>query len=476
MPDLSLAAPPSTRDTAAILRRTAELAVAYLESLPDRPVQGEHDVAALRGEVMVPLSENGEDPEQVIEQLADFGARAVVGMAGPRYFGYVIGGTLPAALSADWLTSTWDQNAKLYSASPAASVIEEAAGAWLVDLFGLPPATSYGFVTGCQMANFTCLAAARHAVLDRAGWDVTSRGLFGAPEIEVVVSSEAHSTVPRALQFLGLGRDRLKRVDTDDQGRMRADRLAEVLAEVPAGAPLILCLQAGNVNTGSFDPIAEAIGLARQRDGSWVHIDAAFGMWATTSPMLRHLVAGLAEADSWATDAHKWLNAPYDSGLAFVADAEAHRRAMSPPHAPYLQYGEERDQVQWNPEFSRRARGFPVYAALRTLGRSGVRDLVERCSLLARRMAEQLADADGVEVLNEVVLNQVLVRFRPPDGGDPDAFTRDVVRRVQQEGTLWLSGTHWHDMAAMRISVSNWSTTEADADAAVQAILRAARS
>ena len=462
------------RETAAILRQTADLAVAYLESLPDRPVRGEDDAAVLRRELVTPLSEDGEDPAQVIDQLAEVGGRAAVAMAGPRYFGFVIGGSLPAALAADWLTSTWDQNAKLYAASPAASVVEEAVGTWLVDLFGLPPASSYGLVTGCQMANFTCLAAARHAVLERAGWDVTSRGLFGAPEIEVVVSAEAHSTIPRALQFLGLGRDRIRRVETDDQGRMRADGLASVLDEVPAGAPLIVCLQAGNVNTGSFDPIAEAIRLARRR-GAWVHIDAAFGMWATTSPMLRHLIAGHADADSWATDAHKWLNVPYDSGLAFVADAEAHRRAMAPPHAAYLQYGQERDEVSWVPEFSRRARGFTVYAALRTLGRSGVRELVEGCCRLARRMAEQLDAADGVQVLNEVVLNHVLVRFSPPGGGDADAFTRDVIRRVQEEGTLWLSGTTWHDMAAMRISVSNWSTAEADADASVQAIFRAAR-
>lgn len=466
----------STRsDTAALLRQTAELAVAYLESLPDRPVQGEIDVETLRRELMAPLTEDGEDPALVIEQLADVGGRAAVAMAGPRYFGFVIGGSLPAALAADWLTSTWDQNAKLYAASPASSVVEEAAGAWLVELFGLPPSTSYGFVTGCQMANFTCLAAARHAVLERAGWDVTGRGLYGAPEVEVIVSAEAHSTIPRSLQFLGHGRDRPRRVETDDQGRMRLDALQTVLDEVPANVPLIVCLQAGNVNTGSFDPIGEAIRLVRKRPGAWVHIDAAFGMWATTSPKLAHLIAGHADADSWATDAHKWLNVPYDSGLALVADAAAHQRAMAPPLAAYMPYGPERDEVLWVPEFSRRARGFTVYAALRTLGRAGVRRQVDRCCHLARRMAEQLDAADGVQVLNDVVLNQALVRFTPPDGGDSDAFTREVIRRVQEEGTLWLSGTTWHDMAAMRISVSNWSTTEADADASVQAILRAAR-
>lgn len=462
-------------EAAALLRRTAELAVAYLDSLPDRPVAGDRDVARLRRELVTPLSDAGEDPAAVIEQLAEVGGRAAVAMAGPRYFGFVIGGSLPAAVAADWLTSTWDQNAGLFVAGPAASVVEEAVGAWLIDLFGLPKDSGYGLVTGCQMAHFTCLAAARQATLERAGWDVTARGLFGAPEIEVVVSAETHSTAHTALQYLGLGRDRVRVVEADEQGRMRADRLASVLDGVSDGAPLIVCLQAGNVNTGSFDPLAEAIAIARRRDGAWVHVDGAFGMWAAASPELRPLVEGIGLADSWATDAHKWLNVPYDSGLAFVADAEVHQRAMAPPHAAYLEYGQERDEVSWVPEFSRRARGFTVYAALRTLGRDGVRRLVERCCHLARRMADQLDAADGVEVLNEVVLNQVLVRFEPADGGDADAFTREVIRRVQADGTLWLSGTTWHGMAAMRISVSNWSTTEADADRSVEAIVGCAR-
>jgi glutamate/tyrosine decarboxylase-like PLP-dependent enzyme len=464
-----------TEEAAALLRRTADLAVDYLESLPDRPVAGERDVAALRRQLVKPLPEAGEDPGAVIEELAEVGGRAAVAMAGPRYFGFVIGGALPAAVAADWLTSAWDQNAGLFVAGPAASVVEEAVGAWLIDLFGLPAVSGYGLVTGCQMAHFTCLAAARQATLDRAGWDVTGRGLFGAPEIEVVVSAESHSTLHTALQYLGLGRDRVRVVEADDQGRMRADRLAAALDEVPAGRPLIVCLQAGNVNSGSFDPIAEAVALTRQREGAWAHVDGAFGMWAAASPELRPLVDGIGLADSWATDAHKWLNVPYDSGLAFVADPEAHQRAMAPPQAAYLEYGQERDEVSWVPEFSRRARGFTVYAALRTLGREGVRRLVERCCGLARRMAEQLDAADGVQVLNDVVLNQVLVRFTPSSGGDADPFTRQVIRRVQADGTLWLSGTTWHGMAAMRISVSNWSTSEADADRSVHAILRCAR-
>ncbi|HYI65535.1 MAG TPA: pyridoxal-dependent decarboxylase [Candidatus Limnocylindrales bacterium] len=464
-------------DTRALLRRTAEMAIDYLEGLPERPVIGDHDVANLRAALVTELPEQGEDGQRVVEELAAIGGRAAVAMAGPRYFGFVIGGSLPSAVAADWLTSTWDQNAGLYVAGPAASVVEEAVGAWLLDLFGLPQTAGYGLVTGCQMAHFTCLAAARQAVLERAGWDVTARGLFGAPEIEVIVGGEAHSTVHTALQYLGLGRDRVRTVEVDGEGRITIDGLAAALSAIPDGAPIIACLQAGNVNTGSFDPFREAIELLRRRDGAWVHVDGAFGLWAAASPELAELVDGIGLADSWATDAHKWLNVPYDSGLAFVADARAHVRAMAPPHAAYLEYGpeQERDQMSWVPEFSRRARGFSVYAALRTLGRAGVRDLIERCCALARRMAERLDEAPGVEILNEVVLNQVLVRFTPPDGGgDADEYTRRVIRRVQEDGTLWLSGTTWHDKAAMRISVSNWSTTEADADLSVDAILRCA--
>lgn len=462
-----------------LLRRTAELAVQYLRSLPERQVKGGYDdVAALRSALVTELPETGEDPAQVIELLADVGGRAAVAMAGPRYFGFVIGGSLPAALAADWLTSTWDQNAVLYAAGPAAAVAEEAVGRWLLELFGLPPASGYGLVTGCQMAHFTCLAAARGAVLERAGWDVTGRGLFGAPEIAVVAGAEAHSTLFTALQYLGLGRDRVLAAGTDAQGRLRLDELERVLGQIPDGTPLIVNLQAGNVNTGSFDPLRRAIGLVRRREGAWVHVDGAFGLWAQASGRLRHLSDGVELADSWATDGHKWLNVPYDSGLAVVADAAAHTRAMAPPHAAYLQYSPgqgqepERDPISWVPEASRRARGFTVYAALRTLGRSGVSALVERCCGLARRMADRLA-AGGAEVLNDVVLNQVLVRFSPA-GGDPDEFTREVIRRVQADGTLWLSGTSWQGRAAMRISVSNWSTTDADADRSAEAILRCA--
>jgi len=326
------------------------------------------------------------------------------------------------------------------------------------------------------MAHFTCLAAARHSVLSKAGWDVEERGLFGAPEIDVVVGAEAHATVQTALQYLGLGRSRVTTADADEQGRIRLDSLERSLPRNER--PLIVCLQAGNVNTGSFDPLGPAIELIRsRRPAAWVHVDGAFGMWAAASPRFRHLTAGYENADSWATDGHKWLNVPYDCGYAFVRDPAAHAAALSPQSAAYLVYGQaERDEFRWVPEFSRRARGFATYAALRSLGRNGVAELVERCCRLAVRMADGLrAAGPGIEVLNDVVLDQILVRFGGPDAAAADAQTREVIRRVQDDGTCWLGGTTWHGMAAMRISVSNWSTTADDVDRSLAAILRAAR-
>jgi glutamate/tyrosine decarboxylase-like PLP-dependent enzyme len=419
---------------------------------------------------------------EVIEALAAAADPGLVAIAGPRYFGFVIGGSLPAALAADWLTSTWDQNAGLYAAGPAASVVEEVVGEWLNDLLGLPAGTSIGLTTGCQMAHFTCLAAARHAVLDRVGWNVEDQGLFGAPEIAVVVGSEAHATIGAALQFLGLGRTRTIVVDSDDQGRLRLEALAAALPG--PDVPTIVSLQAGNANTGAFDPIAEAIPLIRERHpGAWTHVDGAFGLWAAATPAYRHLLAGHDGADSWATDGHKWLNVPYDSGFAFVRHPDQHRAAMSPPSAAYIVYGAaERDEFHWVPEYSRRARGFAAYAALRSLGRAGVAEQIERSCRQAARMADALrAGGSRVEILNDVVLDQVLVRFHPAgDGGDGadhaaiDAYTADVVRRVQEDGTCWLAGTIWHGMAAIRISIVNWSTTDEDIDRSAAAILRAA--
>ena len=470
---------PSRRATdRVLLQRTADLAADFLESLDERPVAAAQGRDGLLAALGGPLPRTGMPAQDVIEDLARDADPGILGIAGPRYFGFVIGGSVPAALAADWLTSTWDQNAGIFACGPAASVVEEVAGGWLVDLLGLPEGTSIGLTTGCQMAHFTCLAAARHRVLDRAGWDVEERGLFGAPEIGVIVGSETHATIPTALQYLGLGRSRVISVDSDDQGAMRLDALAAALPVEPG--PLIVCLQAGNVNTGAFDPLGPAIELIRaRRPDAWIHVDGAFGLWAAASPAYRHLVAGHEGADSWATDGHKWLNVPYDAGYAFVRDPIDHSGALSPPGAAYIVYGAtERDPFRWVPEYSRRARGFATYAALRSLGRDGVSDMIERCCRLATRMADGLrAGADDIEILNDVVLDQVLVRF-PGAAGDAegaDARTREVIARVQSDGTCWLAGTTWHGMAAMRVSIVNWSTTEEDVDRSVAAILEAAR-
>ncbi|MES1240621.1 MAG: aminotransferase class V-fold PLP-dependent enzyme [Acidobacteriota bacterium] len=450
-----------------LLRRAAEIALGFLDGLPDRRVGQAASADELRSALGGPLPDRGEAPAAVLEHLARGADPGLVAMAGPRYFGFVIGGHLPAALAADWLTSTWDQNATLYVTSPANSVAEEVSSAWLLDLLGLPATASVGFVTGAQMANFTCLAAARHEVLRQAGWDVEANGLFGAPEIDVVLGADAHVTVLIALQMLGLGRQRVRRVETDGQGRMKADSLRAVLRE--GSGPLIVCAAAGNVNTGAFDPLEEVVAAARER-GAWVHVDGAFGLWAAAAPGLRDLVRGAGGADSWAVDAHKWLNVPYDCGLAIVANPRAHKTSMTAA-ASYIPPSEsQRDPYDFTPEFSRRARGFTVWAALRSLGRSGVGELVERCCALARRMADRLRGEPGVEILNDVVLNQVLVRF-----GDSDDQTREVIRRVQEEGTCWLGGSTWRGRAAMRVSVSNWSTTEADVDVSAEAILSSYR-
>ncbi|MEI7742137.1 MAG: pyridoxal-dependent decarboxylase [Chloroflexota bacterium] len=471
---------PDENATGATLRLAAEHAAAYLESIGERPVRAtatrEELLAAFGG----PLPEEGVPGGDVVEHLVRAAEPGLVAIPGPRYFGFVIGGSVPSSLAADWLAATWDQNAGVYAAGPSASVVEEVVGGWLLELFGLPAGTGFGFTTGCQMAHFTCLAAARHRVLANTGWNVEEDGLVGSPRIDVLVSEEAHATVPTALQYLGLGRSRTTAVATDGQGRILLDSLAERL---PTGTePLIVVLQAGNVNTGAFDPLAPAIALIRERrPDAWIHVDGAFGMWAAASPTLRPLATGIELADSWATDGHKALNVPYDSGIAFVRDADAHVHALSPKSASYIIYSDtERDEFRWVPEYSRRARGFAAWAAFRELGRTGIAQLIERQVALAGRFGAALraAGADaGIEVLNDVVFNQVLVRFPSADGdaAASDARTRAVVAGVQDDGTCWLSGTTWHGMAAMRISVSNWSTTEADVDRSVEAIIRIAR-
>jgi glutamate/tyrosine decarboxylase-like PLP-dependent enzyme len=459
-------------DWKAALSEALEESLAYLEGLPARPLSSHADLHSLRAALGGPLPEEPLEPRRVVADLAVAADPGVVASGSGRYFGFVVGGATPAALAADWLASTWDQNAGLYVLGRSASVVEEVAGEWLAELLGLPDGVSVGFVTGGQMANFTGLTIALHEMLRRAGWDLAADGLWGAPRVRILASQSRHGTVDRALRFLGAGSAAVIEVEADDQGRMRPAALASALER--ASGPAIVCAQVGNVNSGAIDPVEEICRIAH-RHQAWVHVDGAFGLWAAASPRLRPLVAGIERADSWATDAHKWLNVPYDSGLVFCAHPEAHRAAMG-SRAGYLIHGAggERDALDYNPEHSRRARGFAVYAAIRALGRQGVSELVERCCALAGRFAEQLAAADDVELLNQVVLNQVLVRFLAADG-DHDAHTRRVIERVQHDGTCWMSGTTWQGRAAMRISVSNWSTDETDVDRSVAAILRCAR-
>jgi glutamate/tyrosine decarboxylase-like PLP-dependent enzyme len=454
-----------------VLDRAVLHAKRYLTDVAARPVAATATGDDLRAALGGPLDAAGRSPESVIDLLADAAARGTVATQGPRYFGFVVGGSLPVATAADWLVSSWDQNCGIFVLSPLASVVEDVALSWVRDLAGLPSSWTGGFVTGCQMASFTGLAAGRHAVLAAAGWDVEAQGLFGAPPVDVVVSDEAHYTIFGVLRLLGLGAERLRRIPTDGQGRMRADALAAALRG--GTGPALVCAQAGNVNTGAFDPLDAIADAARER-GAWLHVDGAFGFWACASPALAPVVRAMSQASSIATDAHKWLNVPYDSGIVLCADGRAHRHAMTLGAAYIVEHPTERDPHEFVPEESRRARAVPVYAAMRALGRDGLAELVDRCCGLARRFADRVTRHPRVTLLNDVVLNQVLIRVGSgaPDPG-ADAVTRAVIARVQQDGTCWLGGTTWHGMAAIRVSVSNWSTTDADIDRSAAAILKA---
>ena len=458
------------RETEELLKLASQAAREYLESLPSRPVAGRVNAPELRERLGGPLPEEGNVPVDTLRSFVSSVERGLVATSGPRFFGFVNGGNLPVTMAADWLTSAWDQNAGMYVESPAASIVEGIAAKWLLEILGLPPTASVGFVTGCQMANFTALAAARNEVLARAGWDVEQDGLPDAPRVHIVVGAEAHATILTSLRMLGFGTRGVKVAEADGQGRMKPDALGKILSSVEG--PTIVCAQAGNVNTGSFDPFEEIAEIAKQRR-AWLHVDGAFGLWARASSRLRHLLRGVEQADSWATDAHKWLNCPYDSGIAIVRDPTPHLRATS-VRASYLAAAPETeiDPMNWVPESSRRARGFTVYVALRSLGRKGITDLVDRCCDHARSMAARLSAEPAVEILNDVVLNQVLVRFRSKDEKSSDALTDAVIRRVQSEGTCWAGGTAWHGRAAMRISIVNWSTTRDDIEKAAAAILR----
>ena len=461
-------------DLETLLVDAAHHVAAYRATVPDATVYPQVDLDAVRAALGHRLPDGPCPARDVVDQLVAAVEPAVVATTGPRYFGFVIGGATAAATAADVLAVGWDQPAYNHLSSPAAAVVEEIAGAWLVDLLGLPPGASFGFVTGAQGANTVCQAAARHKVLADAGWDVERDGLVGAPAVRVLAGAERHATIDRSLRLLGFGTGVIEPVDTDGNGAIDVGALRQVLAGRPSG-PVIVCLQAGNVNTGACDDLAGAVAAARVH-GAWVHVDGAFGLWAAASPPTRHLVTGMETADSWGTDGHKWLNVPYDSGYAFCAHPEAHAAAMAYTAAYLVGTAPPtvRSPGDYVLESSRRARGLATWAALRELGRSGVADLVDRCCGLARRFATQLTAIDGVTVANDVVLNQVLVRF-----DDDDATTDRVIECVQRSGECWMGSTTWHGRRLMRISVSNWSTTEADVDRSVRAIaaaVRAARS
>lgn len=442
-----------------LLTNAAARSARYLAALPNRRVAPHPaDVAPLDA-LAGPLPQSPSDPAEVLALLDDIGSPATVATTGGRYFGFVIGGTLPAALAANWLAAAWDQNAAFTAMSPVAARVEEIVHSWITDLLGLPAASGAAFVTGTTMSHFAALAAARSALLHRQGWNVEDDGLFGAPPIKVVVGDEVHISLLKALGMLGLGRSRVTKVPSDAQGRMRPDALP------PLDSSTLLCIQSGNVNTGAFDPAAELCAAARQAD-AWVHMDGAFGLWAAASPQLSHLVHGVGAADSWAIDCHKWLNVPYDSGIAVVRDPE-HLRAAFAASSAYLQPSASREPCHYTPESSRRARAIDLWAALRSLGRDGLRDLIERNCRQARVFADGLRRA-GFDVLNDVVLNQVLVSFGTPEK------TQRVIREVQSEGTCWCGPTQWHGHTAMRISVSSWATTDADIQQSLAAILRIA--
>lgn len=443
-----------------LLAETAERATTYLASLPERRVAPSPSSIAALDQLGGPLPESPTDPARILALLDDIGSPATVATAGPRYFGFVIGGTLPAALAANWLAGAWDQNGAMQTMSPVAARLEEIVIQWTVELLNLPTGAGAGFVTGTTMANFSCIAAARSALLQRAGWNVEEDGLFGAPPIDVVVGDEVHVSLLKALSLLGMGRSRITRVAVDGQGRMRVDALP------PLHDRTLLCLQAGNVNTGAFDPAEQICARAREAK-AWIHVDGAFGLWAGLSPQYATLLAGFNAADSWAIDCHKWLNVPYDSGLAVVREPRYLQAAMS-ISAAYLASSDKREPWHYVPESSRRARAIELWAAMRSLGRAGLAELIERNCRQARLFAKLLAEA-GITILNDIVLNQVLVSFGTPDQ------TRAIISAIQADGTCWCGGTEWQRHTAMRISVSSWATTDEDVQRSAAAIIRTAQ-
>ncbi|MCB1933904.1 MAG: aspartate aminotransferase family protein [Candidatus Accumulibacter sp.] len=455
-----------------VLRQTLDHALAYLEALPEAPVGATASLDALRSRLDKPLPTRPVDPLAVVDQLVRDVEGGLTHSSGGRFFSWVIGGKLPAALAADWLTSTWDQNAGMFAVAPAAAVVEEVCGRWLLDLLRLPSTASFALVTGCQMAHVTCLAAARNGVLAARGWDVEQRGLVGAPPIRILSGDQRHGTIERAVRLLGLGRDCLIDIATDENGQLRAGPLRAALASAPGAAHIVL-LQAGDLNTGSFDPYGEIIPVAREFD-AWVHVDGAFGLWAAASPAYRRFTDGVENADSWATDGHKWLNVPYDSGFAFVANRQAHYRAMA-HHAAYLDHSAvARDQVDWNPEYSRRGRGFATYAAIASLGRQGIAQMVADCCRHAHALVTGAGALPGVEVLHVPDINQGLLRFPDPAPGasedDHDRHTEAVVARIVASGEAHFACTTWRGRRCMRVSVCSCATDAEDIERAIAAI------
>lgn len=459
-------------DFRSALNTAVDRAVSHLEHLDESSVAATAGPSTLRAQLDKPLQQAGLPAQQVIEELANDVSGGLLGSAGGRFFGWVIGGALPAAVAADWLTSAWQQNAGLYACAPAAAIVEETVGAWLKDLLGLPAKASFALVTGCQMAHVTCLAAARHALLSKHGWDVETQGLYGAPSIRILTSNARHGSFERAVRLLGFGTSTIKLLETDEQSRLVPEAL-EAELEAPHDGPTLLLLQAGDINIGAYDSFETLIPIAKSY-GAWVHVDGAFGLWAGASPRLKHLVKGVEAADSWATDGHKWLNVPFDSGFAFVADAEAHRASLA-LRAVYLTHAADaRDQMDWNPEWSRRARAFPAYAALRQLGRDGVAELIDRCCRHALAIVDGIGELPDAEALWRPTINQGLVRFLDRRPGateeDHDRRTDEVIAEILKTGEAFFGGTTWRGRRLMRVSVCNWQTSEEDVRRVIQAV------
>lgn len=450
-----------------LLNTTAAQAARYLEMVGSRPIAATASPEQLRRQLAKPLPDAPTSPEQVIDELVRDVEGGILGSSSGRFFGWVIGGTLPAALAADWLTSTWDQNAASNLTAPAEAIVEEVCGDWVKQLLGIPNSASFAFVTGCQMAHTTAFAAARHKLLWDRGWNVEAKGLASAPALRVLTTENRHESILRAVRLLGIGADAIRHVPADNLGRMDVAALEQVM-RISSDVPTIVSLQAGDLNTGVFDPFAEACRVARAH-GAWVHIDGAFGLWAATSDKYRHLLDGASQADSWATDGHKWLNLPFDCGMVFVADPSPHRAAFAQDTSYSVPTEAVRNQKDWNPEWSRRGRGFAAYAAVRALGRSGIASIVDRCCAHATRLTDGIGGLAGAEIVARPIINQGLVRFLSADG-QHDRQTDAVIGRIQAGGVAWFGGATWRGMRVMRISVCNWLTTESDVDQAISAV------